>query len=118
MNDKQMEIFARRIINSLSIEKRKLYQFIENLEDELAQQSSTKEQFLTLLKEQSPHHQAAEHFNMTIEETVNFMHSIEDEINNELDKQLARYKMIDYTKRVQEIKGELANRKQYFLVIM
>ncbi len=56
------------------------------MEDSLAQQSSTKEQFLTLLKEQSPHHQAAKHFNMSIEETVNLMHSIEDEINNELDK--------------------------------
>ncbi|MEK1831562.1 hypothetical protein AAAC51_29815 [Priestia megaterium] len=54
MNEKMMEFFVRGIIASLPINKRMLYQFIEGVEDHLAQQAGTKEQFLILLKEQSP----------------------------------------------------------------
>jgi hypothetical protein len=45
MNEKLMEIFARNIVASLPTEKRRVYQFIESIEDRLAQQSETKEQF-------------------------------------------------------------------------
>ena len=41
MNDKMMELFAKSIIASLPSKKRNLYQFIEGVEDSLAQQSST-----------------------------------------------------------------------------
>lgn len=97
MNEKMMEVFARDIIASLPSNKRMLYQFIEGVEDRLAQQAETKAQFLTLLKEHSPHHQAANRFGMTIYETVAFMHEIEDEISEKLERKLERYKWIDYT---------------------
>ncbi|MBU7592341.1 hypothetical protein [Metabacillus halosaccharovorans] len=115
MNDKIMEVFAKSIIASLPREKRKLYQFIEGVEDSLAQQSKTKEQFLTLLKEQSPHHQAANHFQMTIDETVNLMQQIEDEINFKLEDKLRRYKWIDYT---DQIFANNEGDKKYYLVTL
>ncbi|WP_176550994.1 hypothetical protein [Bacillus sp. AFS040349] len=99
MNDKMMELFAKSIIASLPSKKRKLYQFIEGVEDSLAQQSNSKEQFLTLLKEQSPHHQAAKRFHLTIDETLKLMHQIEDEINSKLEEKMNRYKWIDYTRQ-------------------
>lgn len=80
MNEKMMEVFARDIIASLPFNKRMLYQFIEGVEDRLAQKAETKKHFLTLLKQQSPHHQAAERFGMSIYETVALMHEVEDEI--------------------------------------
>lgn len=115
MNDKLMEVVARSIIASLPREKRKLYQFIESVEDSLAQQSKTKEQFLTLLKEHSPHHQAATRFQMTIDETVNLMHQIEDEINVKLEETLSRYKWVDYT---DQLNNTNEDEKKYYLVIL
>jgi hypothetical protein len=84
VNEKMMEFFVRGIIASLPINKRMLYQFIEGVEDHLAQQAET--------KEQSPHHQAANRFGMTIFETVTLMHEIEGEINEKLERKLDSYK--------------------------
>ncbi len=117
MNEKIMEVFAKNIIASLPRNKRKLYQFIESVEDSLAQQSETEEQFLTLLKEQSPHHQAASRFDMTIDETVKLMHEIEDEINLKLERKLEKYKWIDYTDKVSSLRNRTASNMQYYLVI-
>lgn len=117
MNERMMEIFARNIVASLPRKKRRVYQFIESVEDMLAEQSETKEQFLTLLKEQSPHHQAARSFNMTIDETVKLMYEIEDEINKKLEMKIKNYKWIDYTDKVNKIHSRTNDNKQYFLVI-
>nr|WP_180954624.1 hypothetical protein [Bacillus sp. V5-8f] len=117
MNERMMETFARHIVASLPRKKRRVYQFIETIEDMLAQQSETKEQFLSLLKEQSPHHQAANHFKMTINETITLMYDIEDEITKKLDKKLRNYKWIDYTDEVRKIDAEANSNKQYFLII-
>ncbi|MFS0904623.1 hypothetical protein AB3N02_16320 [Priestia aryabhattai] len=116
MNEKMMEVFTRNIIASLSINKRMLYQFIEGVEDHLAQKAETKEQFLTLLKEQSPHHQAANRFGMTIFETVTLMHEIEDEINEKLERKLDRYEWIDYTDYITYSKQAI-NSTRYYLII-
>jgi Cu/Ag efflux pump CusA len=80
-----MEIFARDIVASLPIEKRRDYQFIESVENMLAKQSETKEQFLNQLREHSLHRQAARRFNMSLDETLKLMHEIEDEINKKLE---------------------------------
>ncbi len=117
MNDKMMEVFTRSIVASLPKKRKRVYQFIEKLEDQLAQQSKTKEHFLTLLKEHSPHHQAASRFHLTIDETVRLMHDIEDEISEKLEMKLQKYKWIDYTEKVNEIQDDHSNKKQYYLVI-
>jgi 8-oxo-dGTP pyrophosphatase MutT (NUDIX family) len=80
----------------------------------LSQQSETKEHFLSLLKEHSPHHQAASRFNMKIEETVKFMHEIEDDINKKLEEKIENYRWIDYTEIV---KINHAENMKYYLVI-
>jgi len=112
-----MEIFARNIVASLPTNKRRLYQFIESIEDRLAQQSDTKEQFLTLLKEQSPHQQAADRFNMSLDETVKLMHEIEDEINEKLERKIKNYKWIDCTEQVYSNQIGTIKNRQCFLVL-
>lgn len=112
-----MEIFARNIVASLPRKKRRVYQFIESVEDILAHQSATKEQFLILLKEHSPHHQAANRFHMTIDETLKLMHEIEDEINKKLEIKIEKYKWIDYTEKVAKLHNDTNKNKQYYLVI-
>ncbi|MFZ7825806.1 MULTISPECIES: hypothetical protein [Priestia] len=117
MNEKILEIFARNIVNHLPSNKRKLYQFIEGIEDSLAQQSETKKQFLTLLKEQLPHLQAAKRFSMSLDEIMKLMHEIEDEINEKLETKIKSYKWIDYTEQVQGNQVETNKNTQYFLVL-
>ncbi|OVE34307.1 hypothetical protein CCZ20_27230 [Priestia aryabhattai] len=117
MNEKIIEIFARNIVNHLPRNKRKLYQFIEGIEDSLAQQSETKKQFLTLLKEQLPHLQAANRFSMSLDEIMKLMHEIEDEINEKLERKIKSYKWIDYTEQVKGNQVETNKNIQYFLVL-
>lgn len=117
LNERMMEVFARNIVASLPRKKRRVYQFIESIEDKLAEKSETKEQFLSLLKEQSPHHQAARHFNTTIDEILILMHEIEDEINRRLEMKINNYKWIDFTEKLNKINGQIDHDKQYFLVI-
>lgn len=102
---------------SLPVNKRRLYQFIESIEDSLAQQSETKEQFLTLLKERLPHQQAANHFNMSLNETVKLMHEIEDEINEKLERKIENYKWIDCTEQVQGNQVKAIRNRRCFLVL-
>ncbi|MEH6962591.1 hypothetical protein V7195_26800 [Priestia megaterium] len=71
---------------------------------------------MTLLKEQSPHHQAADRFGMTIFETVALMQEIEDEINEKLERKLDRYKWIDYTNYATCSKQAI-NSACYYLII-
>lgn len=117
MNENMMEVFVRTIVASLPRNRRKLYQFIEAIEDSLAQQSDTREEFLALLREHSPHHQAAERFHMSIEETVRFMHDIEDEISEKLENKLKNYQWIDVTEQLHGNQMENSRSVQYFFVI-
>lgn len=117
MNEKMLEVFVRNIVSSLPRSRRKLYQFIEGIEDSLAQQSDTREQFLALLKDQSPHHQAANRFNMSVEDTVRLMHEIEDEISEKLENKLKNYKWIDITEQLHGKQVETNRNVQYFFVI-
>jgi predicted translin family RNA/ssDNA-binding protein len=116
MNEKMMEVFVRNIVASLPRNRRKLYQFIEGIEDSLAQQSDTREQFLALLREHSPHHQAAKRFNMSVEETLMYMHDIEDEISEKLEKKLNNYTWIDFTEQLHGDQVETNRTVQYFFV--
>ncbi|WP_273122343.1 hypothetical protein ACNRWW_05825 [Metabacillus sp. HB246100] len=97
MNEKIMNVLSKAIIAALPRQKKKVYQFIVEIEDQLAQQCTTKEQFMTLLKEQSPHKQAANKFHMSFEHLMHFMHEIEDEINRKLDEKLKDYRWIEVT---------------------
>jgi 5'-deoxynucleotidase YfbR-like HD superfamily hydrolase len=117
MNEKLMEIFTRDIIASLPKAKRRIYQFIENEEDRLAQICETKEQFLNLLKDHSPHQHAANRFNMAIGDLYNLMHEIENEINMKLDSKIQGQKWIDCTEKMSSIQNDTDKNLLYFLFL-
>ncbi|RFU64666.1 hypothetical protein [Peribacillus glennii] len=100
MNERLLEILFREVVASLAPEKRKVYEFIVNLEDELASKSQTPEEFLGLLKNHSPHQKAANEFNLTFGKTLMLMHEIEDEITTKLELRSSKIKWIDCTEHI------------------
>ncbi|USK32428.1 hypothetical protein LIT25_17720 [Bacillus sp. F19] len=117
MNEKLMNVLTRSIIAGLPPKKKNLYQYIESLEDRLASQCETKEQFLNLLIQRSPFQQAAVHFCMTVDETYRLMKQIENEINRELDKKIDKHRGIDYTEKVMKNQGNTHQDKKYYLLV-
>ena len=97
MNEHLMEILARQIVTSLPEQKRQVYDFIVNLEDSLASQSQTSDQFMSLLVKHAPHRQAAKHFQTTSETIMGMMREIEIEIDHRLKEQLQTVQWIDRT---------------------
>ncbi|MGM0754057.1 MAG: hypothetical protein ACQET6_19275 [Bacillota bacterium] len=118
MNEHLMEIAARDIVKGLPNEKREIYQYVVDLEDELASRSETSEEFMALLVKHSPHQQAASHFNMNFGELMKRMREIEQEINAKLDQKLRNVTWIDYTDTIRSMKGSEAINTSYFFFSM
>ncbi|MGG4488587.1 hypothetical protein [Metabacillus idriensis] len=114
MNEKGMNVLAKGIIAGLSETKRNVYRYIESREDELASQCETKEQFLTMLVQVSPYHEAANRFSISVEEIYRLMKETEAEINKKLEQQLSTYKWIDCTERIEN--GSASNKKHFLFL--
>jgi hypothetical protein len=100
MNPHMMEILAREVIQSLPPDQKAIYKYVVQLEDELAQQVTTSDEFMALLVKHSPHRQAAKHFNMTFGQILMTMHRIEDTISEQLEKKTKNAIWIDVTEKV------------------
>ncbi|WP_338777859.1 hypothetical protein [Metabacillus sp. FJAT-52054] len=111
MNDHLMEIMVRDIVAGLPAKKREVYRYVVRAEQELAKQSETKEQFLKMLTICAPHYQAADQFQITIDDLLKLMLDIEDEITAGLDKRLEKYKWLDYSD------SQPANRLQFLCIL-
>ncbi|MGD7044709.1 hypothetical protein [Jeotgalibacillus proteolyticus] len=107
MNQHLMEILARQIISELPEDERQLYEYIIEMEDSLAAQSSTSDQFMTLLVKHSPHQQAADRFGLSFEKTMMKMKQIEMKIDDQLDRRLKRVQWTDVS---DEVLGSKSNR--------
>jgi hypothetical protein len=118
MNEHLMEIVARDIVEGLPKEKRDIYQYVVDLEDELASRSETSEEFMALLVRHAPHQQAASHFNMSFGELMKRMRDIEQEINTKLDQKLKHATWIDYTDTIRSMKGSGAINTSYYFFSM
>ncbi|KIL51179.1 hypothetical protein [Jeotgalibacillus campisalis] len=100
MNQHLMEILARQIIGELPEVERQLYEYITEMEDSLAAQSSTSDQFMTLLVKHSPHQQAADQFGLSFEKTMVKMKQIEMKIDNQLEEKMKYVKWTDVSEEV------------------
>lgn len=118
MNGHLMEILAREIIAALPEDKRMLYRYIENMEDSLAEQSQTSEQFMSLLVKHAPHQKAAEHFNLSYEKVLLKMKTIEKEIDDKLNERLKKAKWVDRTQAVRAKRGIEQGKSAHFLFII
>lgn len=117
MNEHLMNIFTCEIIARLPRTKRNVYEYIESMEDQLASQCETKEQFLTLLAEKSPYQLAADRFHMSLQEMYELMKEIEDEINSRLDLKIEKHRWIDYTYKVLKNHDGSNQNKKFFLFV-
>lgn len=118
MNENLLEILTRKIIASLSLERRQLYEFIVEAEDELAQQAKTSEDFLALLAENCPYMQAAKHFNRPYVETINLMNDIEKEIDEKLQQKAKKVKWIDCTDLLSKKREETSRKSLLYLFVI
>lgn len=114
MKSHLMEILSREAIKSLPLEQREIYEYVVQLEDELAQQAATSEEFMALLVKYSPHRQAAQHFNLTFGQLMMTMHQIEDIINEQLEQKLKNVTWRDLTDTVRTRKGKMGEKVKYF----
>lgn len=114
MNPHMMEILAREVIQSLPTDQKAIYKYVIQLEDELAKQATTSDEFMALLVKHSPHRQAAKHFNMTFGQLLMTMHSIEDIISEQLEKKTKNAIWIDVTEKVQARKKNKNEKVKYF----
>ncbi|WP_436371453.1 hypothetical protein [Cytobacillus sp. BC1816] len=112
MNSHLMEIFSREIVKSLPPKQKEIYEYVVDLEEELAQKASTSEEFMALLVKHSPHRQAAEHFNLSFGQLMMIMHEIEDIISRELENKLNQVTWVEITDSVRARKK--GNKVKYF----
>jgi hypothetical protein len=114
MNGNLMEIVAREIVHSLPKRKRDLYQYVVQLEDELAQQAASSEEFMSLLIQNAPHQQAADHFQLSYGQFMAEMRGIEKEIQQQLDSVLGQIKWFDCTDIIRPRGSSPENRKYFY----
>ncbi|MRX73256.1 hypothetical protein GJU40_14000 [Bacillus lacus] len=77
MNQHKQDYLLKTAVNKLPEAQKKLYQYVVELENELAEAAETADQFMNLLVKHSPHGQAAITFNMTFQEVYEEMENIE-----------------------------------------
>ncbi|MGD6940588.1 hypothetical protein ACQCT6_00945 [Cytobacillus gottheilii] len=114
MNTHLMEILSREIIKSLPSRQKEIYEYVVNLEDELASQASTSDEFMSLLVKHSPHRQAAEHFNLSFGQLMMTMHKIEDTISMQLEQKMEHAQWLDLTEKVRMQNKNIGDHVKYF----
>lgn len=115
MNDGMMAYLLKCEVAKLSEDKKQLYRFITDLEDALAEQADTVEEFRGLLTVHSPFEQAAARFNRSFAEISAKMQAIEAELARNMQARCERAKWLDYTDCLVGEAGQAD--KQVFLFI-
>ncbi|RLJ91337.1 hypothetical protein [Planococcus citreus] len=115
MNDGMIAYLLKSEVAKLGEEQRQLYRFIIELEDALAEQADTVEEFRRLLVLHSPFEQAAYRYNRSLKEVSAMMQQIEAELGDKIEARRERAKWLDYTDR---FAGETGREdKQFFLFV-
>lgn len=118
MNTHLMEILSREIIKSLPLEQREVYEYVVRLEDDLAQQAETSDEFMSLLVKHAPHRQAARHFNLTFGQLMTLMREAETFINQQLERKMKNVTWLDFTEEVNSRKKVVNDKIKYFYFLV
>ncbi|MCG7337197.1 hypothetical protein MHZ95_18230 [Sporosarcina sp. ACRSM] len=116
MNEWLRASLLRSEVKKLSEGKRRLYQFVIELEDALVESAKTADHFLGLLEEKSPYERASQHFGLPVIKVIRLINDIEVELNEKVERRYERTKWIDYTDHLQQIDA-VGGEKQLFLFI-
>lgn len=110
MNARIVEFLFRSEVAKLSDDKREFYQFIVNIEDNLAEKAEDAEEFYQLLLKYSPVNLAASRFNLSYDKVVQRIEAIDAELHEKIEARCQRVEWIDYTNNF-----PLAEGKRVFL---
>ena len=116
MNGRLMEFLLKSEVEKLSEENKRLYKFIVENEDLLAQQADTADQFRKLLVEQSPYMLASRYFDIPFAKVFQQMNAIENELNTRVEKRCEQAKWIDMTDRFPNTSIGKREKKVYLFI--
>ncbi len=99
MNERLLDFLRKSEVNRLPEEKRKLYQFIIEAEDALAEKAATVDEFFNFVLADSPINMAATHFQMPYDRVVKMLSKIEDELHVKIEHRSRQVKWIDFSEK-------------------
>lgn len=97
MNERLMDFLWRSEVAKLPEKKRRLYEFIIEAENSLAETAETAEEFCRLLLADSPVNLAVQHFHLPYERVVSTIMEIEEELNRKIALRSKKVKWIDFS---------------------
>lgn len=117
MNEYLQKILTENILSTLPEQQKDLYHYVIKMEDDIAEEVDSEEQFMNHLRSVSPHKRAAKHFNMTLFELLNVMKQVEEEISRQLIPMMDAVKWKDCTEIVLSKSQLKENHKVFFVSI-
>lgn len=116
MNERLVEFLWKSEVSRLTDEKRKLYEFIIEAEDTLAEKAATVDEFFRLALVDSPINAAMNHFQLPYNQVVSLLMDIEEELNIKIERRSKKVKWIDFSEKYNpDIAGE---RKNYLFLFI
>ncbi|MCP3029792.1 hypothetical protein LF817_00405 [Halobacillus sp. A1] len=117
MSEYLIRILKDKIVGELPKEKREIYEHVINMEDEIAEEAATAEEFMVLLKSESAYGRAARYFNMTTADLLKTINQIDREIGSLLEMKLNAVRWKDCTELVRSKLKVDRDQKIFFLSI-
>ena len=116
MNERLMDFLLKSEIARLPEEKRKLYQFVTEAEDSLAEKATTVDEFYSLVLADSPVNAAMNYFQWPYDKVVATLMAVEEELDWKIKQRTKRVKWIEF-KAERDSKAIDEGNKQLFLFI-
>lgn len=116
MNERLMDFLLKSEIARLPEEKRKLYQFVTEAEDSLAEKAGTVDEFYSLVLADSPVNAAMNYFQWSYDKVVAMLMAVEGELDQKIRQRSKRVKWIEFGAE-QNPKGMDEGNKRLFLFI-
>ncbi|WP_422124540.1 hypothetical protein DHX103_06890 [Planococcus sp. X10-3] len=114
MNERLMDFLLKSEIARLPEEERKLYQFVTEAEDSLAEKAATVDEFYSLVLADSPVNAAMNYFQWPYDKVVAMLMDVEVELDWKIKQRNKRVKWIEFKTKRDAIAAE---NKKLFLFI-
>ncbi|WP_101845299.1 hypothetical protein [Halobacillus sp. Marseille-P3879] len=115
LSDYLIKLLTDKIVGTLTKDQKEIYNYVTQMEEDVAEEVTTEQDFLVRLKSDSPHERAARHFDMTFLELINKINRIDEEIARQLETKLDLVRWIDCTELVRSKVNINKNQKVFFL---
>lgn len=116
MDERLLDYLLKSEITRLPEEKRKLYQFVIEAEDSLAEKAGTVDDFYSLVLADSPVNAAMNHFQWPYDKVVAMLMEVEEELDRNVKLRSRNVKWIEF-KANSDSKSIDAENKKLFLFI-